>query len=390
MAQGMILTNAGRNLLAKALTGKQLLFTRAAIGNGDLGTRDPKTLTGLIAFKKELPIQSMRTAGTIGSAEVVLEMTNKGMTSGFFVKEYGLFARDPDTNSEILYSYRNMGAEAGYLEGDNGVDIISYTLSIVTVIDQAPNVTAIINNTNQYVTISRLEQRVMDLYANYAEPAGFWTFTDGDSLRIRPATLAQARQALWGTADVAGMNGRLERLEDALNQVILNLEILQGADEKYSHYMAEDFKDSSMLDTFSAAVTSIVAGDDSIDVAPIEGMIPGSLYTVTDGISKEVVQVESINIENGIQRIILTGKVAKTYILPSTQIYRTSARIDSQTAVGATARMKLSWEPTLVWKGTAASETFSVSAETTLNNSKAFTLSGGAVLNSSGLVSLSA
>lgn len=386
----MILTNAGRTLLAKALTGKQLLFTRAAVGNGDLGSRDPKTLTALISYKKELPIQSMNVTGSVGTAEVVLEMSNKGLTQGFFVKEYGLFARDPDTKTEILYAYRNTGNEAGYLEGDNGVDIISYTLSIVTVIDQAPNVTAVITNTNQYVTISRMEQRVMDIYAGYSSPAGFWSFINGDTQRIRPATLDQTRIALFGTADIQGMNSRIERLEDAVNQAALTLGLLQGSEERYSHYMAEDFKDASTIDTFTAAVTSIVAGDDSIDVAPIDGMIPGSLYTVTDGINTETVQVESINIENGIQRIILTGRIKNTYLLGNAQIYRTSARIDSQTAVGASARVKATWEPPLEWKGTGASETFSVSADTTLNNSKAFTLTGGAVLNSSGYVSLSA
>ncbi len=389
MSQGMILTNAGRNLLAKALTGKTLLFTKAAVGNGDLGSKDPKTLTALISYKKELPIQSMNTTGTLGTAEVVLEMTNKGLTQGFFVKEYGLFARDPDTNSEILYAYRNMGNEAGYLEGDNGVDIISYTLSIVTVIDQAPNVTAIITNTNQYVTISRMEQRVMDIYGNYDSPAGFWTFRNNDTERIRPATLAQTRTALFGDADIQGMNGRIERLEDAVNQLALSLEVVQEGDTRYSHYMAEDFKNASMLDTFTAEVTSIVAGDDSLDVMPIDGMIPGSWYTISDGLNAEQVQAESINIENGIQRVILTGRVANTYLLGNTQIFRTSAAIESGSASGGNARVKVSWSPVLVWQGSAASSNFTVSADMSLNNSRAFDLSGNIALDSSGLASLS-
>lgn len=386
----MILTNLGRTLLAKALTGKTLLFTRAAVGNGDLASRDPKSLTALISYKKELPIQSMSTTGSVGTAEVVLEMSNKGLTQGFFVKEYGLFAQDPDTHAEILYAYRNMGSEAGYLEGDNGVDIINYTLSIVTVIDQAPNVTAIINSTNQYVTISRLEQRVMDIYGGYVSPAGFWSFMSNDTQRIRPATLAQTREALFGNADIQGMNGRIERLEDAVNQIALSLEVLQEGSEQFSHYMAEDFKDSSMLDTFSAEVTSIVAGDDSLDVMPIDGMIPGSWYTVSDGINTEQVQAESINIENGIQRVILTGRVEHTYLLGSTQVFRTSAAVDTSGASAGEARVKVSWSPSIVWRGEAASSSFTVEADTSLNNAKAYSMSEKIALNSSGLVSLTA
>lgn len=360
MSSGMILTTAGRNLLALALTGKELVFTRAFVGDGSLRTgQDPASLSALISPKRELPIQSMSVTGSVGTAEVVLEMTNKGLTTGFFVREYGLFARHPDTGSEVLYSYRNTGSESGYLEGDNGVDIIAYTLSLVTVIDQAPNVTAYITNTNQYVTVSRMEQRVMDLYAPYTSPAGFWTLSPLSDQRIRPATLEQTREVILQGVDVAGLNGRLERVEDALAQTMLQLEMLQDF-PGYSHFIAEDFKNTSMLDMFSSEVTSIVAGDDSIDVTPIEGMLPGSYYTLTDGISAEIVQVESINLENEVQRVILTAPVKNTYILDATVLYRTSARLDSETAIGPNARMIRTWTPDIEWKGTGASEDFTV------------------------------
>ena len=390
MSQGMILTNQGRNLIAKALTGKELCFTRAFVGDGTLRSgQDQATLTALISPKKELPIQSMNVLGSVGTAEVVLEMSNKNLTTGFFVREYGLFARDPDTQSEVLYSYCNKGSEAGYLEGDNGTDQIAYSLSLVTVVDQAPNVTAYITNTNQYVTISRMEQRVMDLYAGYEAPAGFWGFTQNDTQRIRPSTLAQTRYALWGDADIAGLNARLERVEDALNQTLLELEILNNF-PGYSHYLAEDFQNTNMLDTFESDILSVVAGDDSIDCNPIDGMLPGSIYTISDGINSEQVQIGSINIENGIQRIILQDSIQNTYVLANTQLYRTNSNIDSNTAVGPNARLKISWEPTLIWKGTGAQDSFTVNVDTSLNNSAAYTLSGDIIVKSNGYVTLSA
>ena len=386
--QGMILTSQGRNLIAKALTGKELHFTRAYVGDGTLGSRDPSALTALISPKRELPIQSMNVTGSIGTAEVVLEMSNKNLVTGFFVREYGLFARDPDTGQEVLYSYCNKGSEAGYLEGDNGTDQIAYSLSLVTVVDQAPNVTAYITNTNQYVTISRMEQRVMDIYAPYDSPAGFWSFTQNDGERFRPASLEQTRFALWGNADVTGLNSRLERVEDALNQTMLALEMLQ-AFPGYSHYMAEDFKNSSMLDVFECEVLTVMAGDDTIDCNPIAGMLPGSIYTLSDGINSEQVQIESINLENGIQRVILKDRIINTYILGNAQMFRTSSAIDENHAVGPNARLRISWNPGLTWRGTGEQSPFSVSADTSLNNAKAFSLSGDAVLGSGGLVSLS-
>lgn len=389
MSNGMILTNAGRNILAKALTGKTLTFTKAMTGDGTLGSRNAASLTALISPKRELPIQSMSTTGSLGTCEVVLEMTNKGLTTGFFVREYGLFAKEPDTGVETLYSYCNKGSEAGYLEGDNGVDIINYTLSLVTVIDQASNVTAYITNSNQYVTISRLDQRMADLFADYASTSGFWTWERNNEQRLRPCTLRQAKQDILDGVDVANLNSRIERLEDALNQTLLELEV-QSIFPGYTHYIVEDFKTVNQLDMFTSDVTSIVAGDDSIDCKPIDGMIPGSWYTITDGISMEQVQVESINLENGIQRIILTKPIVNTYLLENTQLYRTSANISADTALGPNARLRINWEPSLVWHGTGAQESFNVQLATDTNNARAFTLTNDAVLDTSGRVTLSA
>ena len=386
---GMILTASGRTLLAKALTGKTLHFTRAFVGDGQLASRSPANLTALISPKRELPIQSMNTTGSLGTCEVVLEMTNKGLTTGFFVREYGLFAQDPDTGQELLYSYCNKGDEAGYLEGDNGVDIIAYTLSIVTVIDQAQNVTATITNSNQYVTVSRLEQRVMDIFAPYQTAKGFWTYANGDTERIRPATLEQTKDLILDGVNVKALNGRIERLEDAVNQTLLALEIL-SVFPGYSHYIAEDFKVVNQLDLFTGEITSIVAGDDSIDVKPIDGMLPGAWYTITDGINSELVQTESINLENGIQRVILKDTIKNTYLLGNTQIYRTNCRINEQTALGPNARLRVVWEPDTVWTGTGAQTSYTVEADTGLNNSKAYTLTGDIALDSSGKITLSA
>lgn len=383
----MTLTEAGRNLLAKALTGKQLTFTKAFVGDGILGSRDPAKLTALISQKRELPIQSMNTTSTLGTAEVVLEMSNKGLSAGFFVREYGLFARDPDTGAQVLYAYTNKGNESGYLEGDNGVDQINYTLSLVTVIDQAPNVTAYITNTNQYVTVSRLEQKVADLYAPYTTPAGFWTLAPNNDKRIRPATLDQTRDLILGGVDVSGFNSRLERVEDALAQTMLQLELLQNF-PGYSHFIAEDFNDTSMLDMFQADVTSIVAGDDSLDVSPMEGMLPGSWYTITDGVHSEIVQVESINLENGVQRVILMEPVKNTYLLPNTVIYRTNARIGQDAAIGPAARVIQVWTPNFVWNGTGASESFNVTLNTSLKNSAGVSLEGNIIFTDDGAASV--
>lgn len=391
MASGMILTMAGRILLAKALTGKPLVFTRAYCGDGVLKSgQDQTLLTKLISPKKELPIQSMNTLQGIGTCEVVVEMTNAGMSSGFFVREYGLFALDPDNKSEVLYSYRNTGDKSGYLEGDSGSDKISYTVSIVTVIDQAPNVSAVLTNTNQYVTYTKLDSKIDSLFGGYAALSGFWGFS-GEGHVFRPASLDQTKRALWGDADISGFNSRIERLEDAVNETMLKLEMLSEY-PGYSHFVAEDFKDVNQIDQFAGKITSIVAGDDSIDVEPVDGMLPGSMYLITDGVNTEQVQVESISLENGIQRVILKEPIKHTYLNGIVQIFRTSVKIQSSSeggrASGSDVRLMMNWQPNTEWKGTSENEDFIVPVQTTINNQKAFVMMNDVTLNSAGFATL--
>lgn len=381
----MILTTAGRNLLAKALTGKQLTFTKGMCGNGRLGSHDPLSLENLISPKRELPIQSMRTSAT-GTAEVVVEMTNKNLSTGFFVYEYGLFALDPDSNQEVLYSY-SYTENAGYLEGDNGIDIINYTLSLVTVIDQAPNITASIASTNNYVTVTRLDTRIQDLFAEFQNIAGFWTYAKNDVQRFRPASLTQARNALIGDYDIASLISRIERMEDALAQTLLSLEI-QSIFPGYTHFIIEDFQVVNQIDTYAAQVTSVIAGDDSIDCEPIDGMLPGSGYTISDGIQSEHVEAESINYENGIQRVILKDVIENTYILENTRIYRTSANISDNAAYGPGITKTFTWTPVLTWTGRRENSEYMIPVDTSAGNIRAFNLTGNITLDSNSFITL--
>ena len=319
MSEGMRITNAGRNALAQALEGKKLIFTRVYIGDGTLGSQNISLMTNLISRKKELPIVNINKTDSIGTAEVICEINNSGLTQGFWVREFGLFAKI-DNDSEILYAYRNVGNESSYLPAYGGPDVVNYTLSLVTVIDQAQNVTAVIQGNNQYVTNTALISKINALFGEKRAIKGFWTYSNGDNKIFRPAELEDVKESILGDYDIASLNARIYALEDALAQVLISLEV-ENLYPDYSHFIAEDFTDTSEIDLYKCKVTSIVAGDDSIDCEPLDGMIPGSFYMLTDGISQELIQVDSISIENNIQRVILTEPVKNTYILNTCTLY---------------------------------------------------------------------
>lgn len=383
----MIITHAGLELLGKALTGKELHFTRAFVGDGQLDGKTPYEIVTLISPRKELPIQSIRTSAT-GTCEVVLEVSNRGQETGYWLREYGLYARDPDTQNEVLYSYCNKGDEAGYIEGFDGINPIDFSLTLVTVIDQAQNVTATITTNNSYVTVTRLESRVQDIYASSSDIAGVWTYGQNTEGRISPQTWQDFKLALFGVTDIESLNHRLERLEDNVAQTLLMLE-MRDIYPEYTHYIIEDFKKTDQADTFTCKITSLITGDDSLDCSPIDGILPGGWYTVTDGIFSERVQVHSVSLENGIQRIILTKPIENTYSLENARLFRTSANITAGGATGSPARKSLLWMPGVVWSGQEANTLQTTEADFNLQNTHAFTLEGNASLTTSGGLTLS-
>ncbi len=387
MADGMILTEAGRNLLALAMTGQNLIFTRAFIGDGILpANSDASKRTALINSKMELPIQSISKTEQIGTCEIVLELSNQNLTQGFFVNEYGVFAKIQGGN-EILYAYRNTGANLQFLPGFNGVDLIHYTLSLITVIAQAQNVTAIINSQNSYVTLPVLDGRMQSLFSGQANLAGFWSYSIQGEKILRPQSLADVKQAILGTGNVSELVSRIERLEDNLAQTLLTLE-MQELYPGYTHYIIEDFKNVNQLDLFECKITSIIAGDDSIDCDPIDGMLPGSWYMVSDNINSELVQVHSVSVENGIQRIILEDVIKNTYTLKNAYLYRTSCVINNNLASGPGSKQNITWTPSIFWQGFNDNSSGEIKLDTSTANSIAFNFSGSIALNSDGFITL--
>ena len=162
MAQfgGMELTNAGRNILAKALLGKTLKFTKAWAGDGFLPEGvDVREMTQIVNPHREMEIAEMSIPPHIGTAKITVILTNKELTTGFFFREIGLFAEDPDTHEELLYGYCNSGNTADYMPGQDGPDAVYYRFDLTVIVDQAKNVTAIFSDNPLAVTHKQLEAK---------------------------------------------------------------------------------------------------------------------------------------------------------------------------------------------------------------------------------------
>ena len=170
MAQfgGIVLTNSGRNILAKALTGKPLKFTRAWAGDGTLPENaDIPAMTDLVRPHREMEIEEMSIPPYIGTAKITVVLSNKNMNAGFFFREIGLFAEDPDTGDELLYGYANSGDTADYMPGQDGAEPVYYRFDLTVIVDQAKNVTAIFSDNPLAVTHKQLDDRTDEIYREF-------------------------------------------------------------------------------------------------------------------------------------------------------------------------------------------------------------------------------
>lgn len=131
--QGFKTTRKGRALIAKLLAEKQLEISRVEAGSGTCESED-------IAYELEALIDpQMEGTSTVPSYYVdSMTMTvqfrsdlNGGVEKGFWVKEFGVFAMDPE-EGEILMYYYSLGDEPQYMAGQNSKNssVLNYPISV--------------------------------------------------------------------------------------------------------------------------------------------------------------------------------------------------------------------------------------------------------------------
>ncbi|MFD0682366.1 MULTISPECIES: phage tail-collar fiber domain-containing protein [unclassified Paenibacillus] len=148
---GLVMTNRGRNLQIKAQLGVTLQFSKIAIGDGSLSGQSILDLNNLVNQKMTLTINKEQ-ANSDGTYTIGAPLSNQTVVTGFAFREIGLFAQDPDLG-EILYSYANAGTNADYIPAIGGAEIIEKQLDIITIVGNATNVNANINQSLVFTTL---------------------------------------------------------------------------------------------------------------------------------------------------------------------------------------------------------------------------------------------
>ena len=165
---GWILTNKGRELLAKAINNEtKINITKFKIGAG-YNTGNDRELTDLLDKRNEFSVNSYerKENGIVEFTFIVSNKTGSGtstITNSYKISEMGIYAQD-DSGTEILYAY-NKGTDGDYIPVYNGKNAIDIVEKCIIIIDQAANLNVTIDNSMTYLTRESADRRYLEIQA---------------------------------------------------------------------------------------------------------------------------------------------------------------------------------------------------------------------------------
>lgn len=165
---GWILTNKGRELLAKAINNEtKINITKFKIGAG-YNTGNDRELTDLMDKRNEFPVNSYerKENGIVEFTFIVSNKTGSGtstITNSYKISEMGIYAQD-DSGTEILYAY-NKGTDGDYIPVYNGKNAIDIVEKCIIIIDQVATLNVTIDDSITYLTRESADRRYLEIQA---------------------------------------------------------------------------------------------------------------------------------------------------------------------------------------------------------------------------------
>lgn len=261
---GVQFTNQGLALQAKAQTGVELHFTRLAVGDGELGGQSIPALTDLIHLVKSVDITKLKTLPG-GKAVVGGILSNQDIAAGFYWRELGLFATDPDIG-ELLYCYGNAGVLAEYIPAPGGAEILEKQINIVALVGNAQNITATIEQSLIFATVQDL--------ANHTDDEDIHITAEERTAWNSKETPAGAQAKVDAHADDVATIDALGHVKHAVLTTTLNT-TWSGSSAPFSKVQSV----SGILSTDTPIVDVVMSGTFATDEARAEAW--GHIYRIT-------------------------------------------------------------------------------------------------------------
>lgn len=154
-----VLTEAGENLLTRAIGGEIITFTRFEIGSGTLSNPDAASkINNLVNPVMDFSITEIDTT-TAGFVKITGTFDSTDIPYAFEWRELGLYCKDSN-EEEFLFAYANDGDNAGVIRSDATNVIATQSVTLEIAVDNAENITAVIVNKSD----------VLEQYKNFFNP----------------------------------------------------------------------------------------------------------------------------------------------------------------------------------------------------------------------------
>lgn len=144
-------TNVGLDLEYNAQAGKPLNFSKFVLGDGEY-TGSIRDLTELVNPVREEEIARFEIVGTGSKKRIRIgfSLDTTQITEGFYLREIGLYAKDPDTNEDVLMFYTNAGETADYISNNTSTTVTTKLINAEVFIDDVAEITASIETSLVY------------------------------------------------------------------------------------------------------------------------------------------------------------------------------------------------------------------------------------------------
>lgn len=174
---GFTLTKKGADLLAKAQAGAELQFTKMEVGDGSVpGGTDLSDMAALVSPKIDLSLNKLQALSGRYTTLVGAAISNVGLETGFYLRELGIFAQDPD-EGEILYVYANAGTTAEFFPPE-GTAKIEKQMDARLALYNATNVTITSDESLVFVDLQTYNQFVSDTNSKIGDIQDLQTTAD--------------------------------------------------------------------------------------------------------------------------------------------------------------------------------------------------------------------
>lgn len=327
--QGIVLTQKGRALLAKAQTGVVLHFTKVKIGDGEIQQGESlDVLNDLVSPKLTLAITHLQ-AESNGTCHIRTNITNEGLTKGFFIKEVGLFATDPDLNEEVLYAVTT-ATNPDFIPADGSATVVNNQFDINILVGNATNIQAVVNpnglvnqdDFNDHINKSDKEAHPEAL--RVLNQTKFPQGNKGELSKILDWYAHQFQSIIGGEHWSDTPATTIEQIHRNIRRILLQLEIdgrAPGSAGSFLDTLDGNPSRMTFLNESADLTAAVVVGATTLPIDMVSGTFTTNTQVIIeDDINREEVSITTVN----------GGSLTVSAL---TKAYKKGARISRSSAV---------------------------------------------------------